>query len=82
MYRLPPNITLTISYIELLKEEKSDIDLIGPTLQSLKTLLDPPPTKAAADSDSGSKFYRVVHGLLSACLTNIDEMRYAEVYVR
>ena len=71
---------LIMHCVELLKEEKSDIDLIGPTLQSLKTLLDPPPSKTAADS--ALKFYRVVHGLLSACLANIDEMRYAEICVQ
>ena len=66
---------LTVAFSpDLLKEEKSDVDLIGPTLQSLKSLLDSPPAKAATESTT--KFYRVVHGLLSACLANIDEMRY------
>ncbi|KAH9948465.1 ARM repeat-containing protein [Amylocystis lapponica] len=57
-------------YSELLKDETSEADLVGPTLQSLKALLERPPSPA--DSE---KYERVVHGLLSACLLNVDEMR-------
>lgn len=63
---------------DLLKEEKSDIDLIGPTLQSLKLLLDAPPAKTET-VESTLKFNRIVHGLLSACLSNIDEMRHVVI---
>ncbi|TDL16333.1 clathrin-coated vesicle protein [Rickenella mellea] len=60
-------------YAELLKDEKSDIDLAGPTLQSLKALLENPPKP---DQQSAvSQYTRMVHGLLSASLLNIDEMR-------
>lgn len=58
---------------ELLKDEKSDIDLAGPTLQSLKALLDNPPK--ADLTEAVSRYTRLVHGLLSASLLNIDAMR-------
>ncbi|KAM5530811.1 hypothetical protein V8D89_015522, partial [Ganoderma adspersum] len=57
-------------YCELLKDETSELDLVGPTLQALKSLLDRP----ANLPDPDSKYGRLVHGLLSACLVNIDEM--------
>ncbi|KAK7064864.1 clathrin-coated vesicle protein [Favolaschia claudopus] len=57
-------------YSELLKDESSEIDLVGPTLPALKSLLDLPVTSAEA----GERFSRLVHGLISACLLNIDEM--------
>ncbi|KAI0742742.1 clathrin-coated vesicle protein [Daedaleopsis nitida] len=57
-------------YCELLKDETSEFDLVGPTLQALKALLDRP----ANLPDPDNKFGRIVHGLLSACLINIDEM--------
>ncbi|KZT05196.1 clathrin-coated vesicle protein [Laetiporus sulphureus 93-53] len=58
-------------YNEYLKDETSDIDLVGPTLQSLKALLELP----AGAATYGNKYEKVIHGLLSACLVNIDEMR-------
>ncbi|EJD04810.1 clathrin-coated vesicle protein [Fomitiporia mediterranea MF3/22] len=60
-------------YAELLKEEKSDIDMAGPTLQSLKAMLDNSPSKL--QTDALTRYSRLVHGLFSACLVNIDEMR-------
>ncbi|KAH8115151.1 clathrin-coated vesicle protein [Phellopilus nigrolimitatus] len=60
-------------YAELLRDEKSDLDMAGPTLQSLKAMLDNAPTKLQADALS--RYARLVHGLLSACLVNIDAMR-------
>ncbi|KAI1790592.1 clathrin-coated vesicle protein [Ganoderma leucocontextum] len=57
-------------YCDLLKDETSELDLVGPTLQALKSLLDRP----ANLPDPDSKYGRLVHGLLSACLVNIDEM--------
>ncbi|KAJ7205156.1 clathrin-coated vesicle protein [Mycena haematopus] len=57
-------------YSELLKDESSDIDLAGPTLTALKSLLDLPTTSP----DAGDRYSRLVHGLVSACLLNIDEM--------
>ncbi|KAI0946131.1 hypothetical protein AcV7_010182 [Taiwanofungus camphoratus] len=58
-------------YSELLRDETSEADFVGPTLQSLKALLERP----AESADGQIKFERVVHGLLSACLINIDDMR-------
>lgn len=63
-----------LSRKELLKEEKSEIDMAGPTLQSLKAMLDNPPSKL--QTEALSRYSRLVHGLLSACLVNIDDMRY------
>lgn len=56
---------------ELLKDETSDIDLVGPTLQSLKLLLEKPGDLVSTDD----KYENVIHGILSACLVNVDEMR-------
>ncbi|TFK60204.1 clathrin-coated vesicle protein [Pluteus cervinus] len=58
-------------YSDLLKDESSEIDLVGPTLPSLKNLLSMPFSPAR---DSREHYERLVHGLLSACLTNIDQM--------
>ncbi|KAJ8482572.1 hypothetical protein ONZ51_g5279 [Trametes cubensis] len=63
-------IAITL-YCDLLKDEVSELDLVGPTLQALKTLLDRP----ANLPDPDHKFGRIVHGLLSACLLNVDAMR-------
>lgn len=60
-------------YGDLLRDETSDIDLVGPTLPALKSLLTPGPNYEATEF-----FQRVVHGLLSSCLLNIDEMRGRE----
>lgn len=49
--------------------------MAGPTLQSLKALLDNPPNKL--QENALSRYSRLVHGLFSACLVNVDEMRYA-----
>ena len=60
---------------ELLKDETSDIDLVGPTLQSLKILLEKPGDLVSTDD----KYEEVIHGILSACLVNVDEMRYEDL---
>ncbi|KAK4685134.1 HEAT repeat-containing protein 5, partial [Tremellales sp. Uapishka_1] len=60
-------------FSDILKDETPNMDLGGATLPSLKLLLDQlvsvqvPGIEATAD--------RVVHGLLSGCVTNIDDMR-------
>ena len=61
-----------ITFAELLKDEVSEVDLVGPTLQSLKKLLENVPKSP----DEKAKFERVVHGIISACLVNIDAMRF------
>ncbi|KAG8984939.1 hypothetical protein FRB93_006149 [Tulasnella sp. JGI-2019a] len=60
-------------YGDLLKYEKSEIDLCGPTFPSLKAALEIRSTSLAGDSLT--KYQRLVHGFLSACLQNVDEMR-------
>jgi len=56
-------------YFELLQDEHANGDLVGPTLQSLKRLLE------YTNSSSTEKYDQVFHGMLSACLNNIDKMR-------
>lgn len=58
---------------ELLKSERGDTDLTGPTLPALKGLLEPPSDPKACVADS--KYGKLIHGLISACLVNIDEMK-------
>ncbi|TFK38873.1 clathrin-coated vesicle protein [Crucibulum laeve] len=59
-------------YCDLLKDESSEIDLVGPTFPALKSLLDLPMEPDAKDSE---RYNKLVHALLSACLLNVDEMR-------
>jgi hypothetical protein len=60
-------------YSDLLRDESSEVDVVGPTLPVLKSLLTPGSTYKVTEF-----FQRVVHGLLSSCLLNIDEMRGRE----
>lgn len=60
------------NFTELLKDESCDVDLLGPTLPALKLLLDFP---SNSSSEAHDKYCQTVHGLLSACLLNIDAMR-------
>ncbi|KAG8714844.1 hypothetical protein FRC11_006860 [Ceratobasidium sp. 423] len=68
---LPSVRALALSiYSDLLKDEYSEIDLVGPTLQSLRGML-------LSDSNDVQKepvYPKVVHGLLSSCLQNVDDM--------
>ncbi|KAH8084924.1 ARM repeat-containing protein [Cristinia sonorae] len=56
-------------YHELLRDESTSVDMIGPTLQSLKLLLE----ISSPAEDAG--YESLIHSLLSACLSNIDNMR-------
>jgi len=62
---------LTLTPSELLKNETSIVDLASPTLPALKSLLDVP----REFTDSSDRYAKLVHGILSACLVNIDHMR-------
>ncbi|KAF9487688.1 hypothetical protein BDN71DRAFT_1594368 [Pleurotus eryngii] len=59
-------------YSELLKDESSEVDPVGPTLPSLKILLDLP---VHGKPEAKEKFGKTVNALASACLLNIDGMR-------
>ena len=59
----------------MLKDETPNADLAGPTLPALKQLLE---HALSAQIGGTSTFDRTVHGLLSGCLTNIDDMRARE----
>ncbi|KAL1740521.1 armadillo-type protein [Schizophyllum fasciatum] len=62
-------------YNNLLKDELPDMDLVPPTLPALKSLLDIP---ALPDQEGQERLNRTIHGLLSACLLNVEEMRGRE----
>ena len=51
---------------------------MGPTLPALKVLLSIPVYNTP---DATNKFGRLVHGLLSACLLHVDEMRSDYAYI-
>jgi len=57
-------------YGELLKNETSIVDLAGPTLPVLKSLLGVP----REFNDPSDGYAKLVHGILSACLVNVDHM--------
>lgn len=69
--RLLVRFILIYFSIDMLKNEKSNVDLAGATLPSLKTLLEDRPK----NKDALTRYTRTVHGILSSCLLNIDEMR-------
>ncbi|CAE6439107.1 unnamed protein product [Rhizoctonia solani] len=68
---LPSVRALAVSiYSDLLKDEYSEIDLVGPTLQSLRAML----LSDSKDVQKEPVYPKVVHGLLSSCLQNVDDM--------
>ena len=56
----------------LLKDEISEVDLAGPCLPALKAMLE---NDGKPVGEMDPKYGRLIHGLLSACLQNIDDMR-------
>ncbi|KAN0065708.1 hypothetical protein ACQY0O_000838 [Thecaphora frezii] len=59
-------------FSETLRDETSEVDLVGPTLSSLKDLCE----RAVRASKPGSELLqRAVHGFLSAALQYVDDMR-------
>lgn len=60
-------------YGELLKDETAEADLITPTLPAFRSLLAVP-----CHPDARERYGKLVHGLLSSCLLNVDEMRGRE----
>ncbi|KIJ69624.1 hypothetical protein HYDPIDRAFT_124270 [Hydnomerulius pinastri MD-312] len=60
-------------YGELLKDETLDVDLITPTLPAFKSLL-----AVDAHPKAYDRYDKLMHGVLSSCLLNVDEMRGRE----
>lgn len=61
------------AYVELLRDETSEVDLAGPTLPILKALCD-----RGFSPKYGGKLEllpKVVNGMLSASLQNVEDMR-------
>ncbi|ESK97884.1 clathrin-coated vesicle protein [Moniliophthora roreri MCA 2997] len=63
-------------YSDILKDESPEIDLGGPMFPSLKSLLDLPIADGSTD-----KYQKLIHGLLSDCLRNVDDMRGRQGFV-
>ncbi|GAA6050947.1 hypothetical protein JCM3770_005337 [Rhodotorula araucariae] len=59
------------SYSLLLKDEKSEIDLVSPTLPVVKLLCD----RGLDNAGAASILPKVLNGLLSACMLNLDAVR-------
>jgi hypothetical protein len=57
------------SYSELLRDESSEIDLVGPSLVSLRELC------VRSSTIGGDSLSRSIHGFLSASVQTIDDMR-------
>jgi hypothetical protein len=68
--RQPLSCALTLAFSELLKDETLDIDLITPTLPAFKSLL-----TVEAHPKVRDRYDSLIHGMLSSCLLNVDEMR-------
>ncbi|KAL4065423.1 armadillo-type protein [Scleroderma yunnanense] len=60
-------------YAELLKDETLDMDLITPTLPAFRALL-----SVEVKEDARERYGNLIHGLISSCLLNIDDMRGRE----
>lgn len=56
----------------MLRDETSEVDLVGPTLSSLKELCERAPQAMKANSEVLPK---AIHGFMSAALQNVDDMR-------
>ena len=67
---------MLIPIVDLLKDEVTEADLVSPTLQALKKLLE----KIPEDDHERLKYEKVIHGLLSACLLNVDAMRSVDLH--
>ena len=63
---------LSSLHTDLLKDETTEIDLVGPTFPALKALLNLP---VAPGPDNKERYNQLIHALLSTCLRHIDVMR-------
>jgi hypothetical protein len=71
----PYSTLITCCLTVLLKDEKAEVDLAGPSLPVLKTLTDRGLARGAASDVLG----KVINGMLSACMLNIDEVRQVSI---
>ncbi|KAG2133962.1 armadillo-type protein [Suillus cothurnatus] len=62
-----------VLYGELLKDETSEADLVTPTLPAFRSLL-----AVSCHPSIHERYGKLIHGLLSSCLLNVDEMRGRE----
>ncbi|KAG1754151.1 armadillo-type protein [Suillus lakei] len=62
-----------VLYGELLKDETSEADLVTPTLPAFRSLL-----AVSCHPSIRERYGKLIHGLLSSCLLNVDEMRGRE----
>lgn len=62
-----------VLYGELLKDETSEADLVTPTLPAFRSLL-----AVSCHPSTRERYGKLIHGLLSSCLLNVDEMRGRE----
>ncbi|KAG2033122.1 armadillo-type protein [Suillus americanus] len=62
-----------VLYGELLKNETSEVDLVTPTLPAFRSLL-----AVSCHPSMRERYGKLIHGLLSSCLLNVDEMRGRE----
>lgn len=67
---------------DLLKDETPHMDLPGKCLPALKVLLDQALGASVQVPGVTTTGDKIVHGLLSACLSNIDDMRSAVITPR
>jgi len=67
-----------ICWTEMLKDESNETDMISPTLPCLKAILTIP--VATEGRGMRDRYEKLVHGILSACLLNVDEMRCALLF--
>lgn len=58
----------------LLKDEKLEVDLVGPSLPILKALCDRS-VRPTDGEELAVTIGKVLNGMMSACLMNVDEMR-------
>jgi hypothetical protein len=58
-------------FSELLKDETSEADLVTPTLPAFRSLL-----AVSCHPSVRERYGKLIHGLLSSCLLNVDEMRF------
>ena len=63
-------------FLDLLADETPEMDYAGSTLSLVKMLVDQIlGARSQVPGMEGATSDKVIHGMLSACLSNVDEMR-------